>query len=437
MKPGRVLKVTIRCKAGHQPFMLVTYDILSIIDCLERGYILMSKMCTVCGYQCEDTVTSCPVCDSPFSVSPQPALTVTEQVPAGMPSQNTMPSQAVPPIQPQPAAPIPGVPPMPQQFVPSNAYTPYPQGPAMQGQNIQGIPEPPKKKSKTVWIVLGIVGGVLLLLIILAIILMFALKSAWNNHNDPSILTPASTSHPDHHEYYYADYDSASFQSEAFVDVTMEDPASVPSTEEPENPDNPVSSGATGDFRTEDLMIYSIEDEGIEPYTYTIEENCCYTIGSSTGLLQTGSGSIQEPSEFENKLCQLGRGIQAGSSIDECINAYGIDTTNAIWQLYENNTFSYYYYSTTIRPDSTANSALVIGWCKKGDTWQRMYPVDLFNYWQNGTPPECDNILMYILYTNDSVDTISSMNIMYGDHNYFQEFYTSWKQVQNYFNEAE
>ena len=185
------------------------------------------------------------------------------------------------------------------------------------------------------------------------------------------------------------------------------------------------------------IIIYTVEAEGIEPYAYTIEENCCYTIGSSTGLLQTGSGSIQEPAEFENKQCRLGRGIQTGSSIDECINTYGIDTTNAIWQLYENNVFEYYYYSTTIRPDWTENSALLIGWYKQGDTWQRMYPVDLFNYWQNGTPPECDSILMYILYTNDSDDTISSMNIMYGNYDYFQEFYTSWKQVQTYFNETE
>ncbi len=395
----------------------------------------MSKMCTVCGYQCEDTVMSCPVCGSPFSASPQssttPAATTPEQVSGGIPSQNTIPSQAVPPIQPQPAIPIPGTPQMPQQFVQQNAYTPYPQGPAMQGQNMPGNPEPPKKKSKTLWIVLGIVGGVLLLLIILAIILMFSLKNIWNNRTNSSTHTPASISHSDHHEYYYADYDHASFQSEAFVDVTTEDPSSIPSTEEPD-----VPSGASEDFSEEDLILYSIEDEGIEPFAYTIEGNCSYTIGlgSSKGIIQTEGVLMTTNSLFDTKEFRLGRGIQLGSSIDECIDAYAVDTTNAIWQLYGNNGFEYYYYSTTVRPDWTENPALLIGWYKKDDTWQRMYPVDLFNYWQNGTPPECDSMLMYIFRAKNSYDTIASVTIISGNSTYFQEY---WNQEQDYHNEME
>ncbi|MCM1495933.1 MAG: hypothetical protein NC089_09085 [Bacteroides sp.] len=400
----------------------------------------MSKICTVCGYYCEDYATACPVCGSPFSVSSPssaPASTVPEQKPEGISSQQTAtPSQAVPSMQSQSVTPVPGAASIPQAFVQQTVYTPYPQSPSIQGQGIQGMPEAPKKKSKTLWIILGIVGGILLLLIILAIILGFALKNVWNGRNNPSTQTPASISHSDHHEYYYADYDSASFQSEAFVDVTTEDPSSI-STEESVEPEDPFASDSAGDFREEDLMLYSVEAEGVEPYAYAMEENYCYTISSSTGLLQTGSGSLQEPAEFQNKQCQLGRGIQTGSSTDECINAYGVDTTNAIWQLYENDTFEYYYYSTTVKPDYIPKSALLIGWYQNGDTWQRMYPVDLFNYWQNGTPPECDRLLMYILYVDNSNDSISSMNILYGNSNYFQEFYTSWTQLQNPMNETE
>lgn len=405
----------------------------------------MSKICTVCGYQCEDSVILCPVCGSPFSTAPQsvatPVSATPQQIVASTPSQDAIPSQAVPPIPPQPGVPVPGTGPIPQQFVQPNVYIPYPQGPAMQGQGIQGIPEPPKKKNKTLWIVLGIVGGLLLLLIILAIILVFALKNVWNNRANPSPQTPDSISHSNHHEYYYEDYDNASFQSEAFVDITTEDPSSIPSTEEPENPS---SSGAIEDLRSEDLMLYTIEAEGVEPYAYTLEENYCYIINSSSGVIQTGgftepfltSDAMWEPDELKNKQCQLGRGIQAGSSIDECIAAYGIDTTNAIWRLSEDNTFSYYYYSTTVRPDSITNPALIIGWYKNGDTWQRMYHMDLSNYWQKSTLPECDALLMYILDMDDSGETISSISILYGNNNSFQDF-TSETQVQGSFNEAE
>lgn len=371
----------------------------------------MSKICTVCGYNCEDSVMTCPVCGSPFTV----------------PSQSVVPPASVMPNPGQN-----GIPQIHSQFVPPNAYVSYPQGPAMQGQNMQM--EPPKKQNKTLWIVLGITGGVLLLLILSAIILMFFFRSTWRSRNIPVGNTSTGISHTNHHDYYYDDYNNASFHSETFVDITTEDPSTIPSTEVPDEPDD---SRTLEDFREEDLIIYSVEPEGTEPVSYAIQANCSYTIGTSTGLLQTRSGSVLEPAEFTDKHCQLGRNIPSGSSIDDCIAAYGIDTTNAIWQLYENSAFEYYYYSTTIRPDRESDSALIFGWYQTGDTWQRMYPVDLFNYWQKGMPPECDNILMYILYTDDSGESISSMNIMYGSYDYFDQFYTSWTQVQDMFNEME
>lgn len=368
----------------------------------------MSKICTACGYHCEDSVMTCPVCGSPFTVPSQPV---------------------VPPASIMPESRQNGTPQMQSQFVPPNAYVSYSQGPAMQGQYMQM--DPPKKKSKVLGIVFGIVGGVLLLLILSAIFIFQYLLSSRSN---PGGNTPSGISHTNHHDYYYDDYNNAGFNSEDFVDITTEKPNDIPSTEVPDEPDE---SMALEDCREEDLIIYSVEPDGAEPVTYAIEGNYSYTLGTSTGLLQTGGGSVLERAEFTDKYCQLGRGIQSGSSIDDCISAYGIDTTNAIWQLYENNAFQYYYYSTTIMPDIESDPALILGWYQSGDTWQRMYPVDLFNYWKKGIPPECDNILMYILSTDDSGESVSSINILYGNYNYFESLYPSLTQVQDVSNEGE
>ena len=100
-------------------------------------------------------------------------------------------------------------------------------------------PEPPKKSHKTLWIILGIVGGGCLLLLILAIILIFLIKS-WlgiflGTASTPSVNIPGVFSTKDFHEYYYPDYDGATLNSEAFTETTTEMPSTeIPNTETPD-----------------------------------------------------------------------------------------------------------------------------------------------------------------------------------------------------------
>lgn len=339
----------------------------------------MSKICSVCGYNCEDTATFCPTCGSPFPVLVQPAPTVPFQ-------------------------------------------------PAMQPQNNL---QPPKKKNKTLWIVLGVVGGILVLLVILVLLLLFVAKSFWNVNTITSPNPSGITSNSDNHEYYYPDYDNASFHSESFVDVTTEAPVSTEPSTEASNPNE------TADFKEEDLQLRSIEsDTTIEPATLTMEENKSYMLVGNGEILQLGDGSYQSMTDSEETRYTLGRGVGIGAPIDDFITTYGVDTTNSIWQIYTNNTYNYYYYSTTVRPDTPADAGLIIGWYKTGDTWTRMYPQDLFNYWQDGTLPECDRILMYTLYTDENFN-IESISIMYGNTDYFQQFYSSWSIISNYFNDLD
>ena len=97
-------------------------------------------------------------------------------------------------------------------------------------------PEPPKKSHKTLWIILGIVGGGCLLLLILAIILIFLIKSrlgiSLGTASTPSVNIPGIFSTKDFHEYYYPDYDGATLNSEAFTETTTEMPSTeIPNTE--------------------------------------------------------------------------------------------------------------------------------------------------------------------------------------------------------------
>ncbi len=148
----------------------------------------MNKQCPVCGYPCEDTAAFCPTCGFIF------------------PNQK-----------------------------PINAVSPG------SGQHIQV--QPAKKKDKTLWIVLGIVGGVLLLLFILFLIIFFVLLNRLSSnqtltnpvHPDLTIFE----SDKDMQEYYYDDYDHASFQSESFVDTTTEEPTT---TEESVTTEEPAAS---------------------------------------------------------------------------------------------------------------------------------------------------------------------------------------------------
>lgn len=429
----------------------------------------MSKICSVCGYQCEEEIGFCPVCGSPFPTSSQSVVPSQAVPPTQVNSaiQTQAPTPTVPPISPQPVIPSqtdsgmqsqpapymqtpgmqpqpapftqtnPGMQPQPASFTQNNpgmqsqpasftqnnpgmqpqpAYAVYPQNPVMQGQNIQGNATPPKKKSKVLWIVLGIVGGILLLLIIILVLLMFGLKQLWGSRNIPSLNTSSAITHSDSHEYYYPDYDSASFHSEAFVDVT---------TEEILPPEEPSDIISAMEFKEEDLIICSVQEGDAEPpLQYHIEENYTYTIQDSNGFLQTGNGISQIPAGFEEKQCHLGRNIGIGNSFDQLITTYGIDTTNAMWQIQDNGNYEYYYYSTEIKPDWAGGTVLVTAWCRTGDTWQRMYPSDLFTFWQNGTLPECDTVLMYMVHMDSTVDNIEAIDILYGNANYFETILT-------------
>lgn len=126
----------------------------------------MSRVCISCGCSCETTAMVCPVCGSPL--------------------------------------------PVPSHIAVSNPTT-------------------PEKSRKTLWIILGSIGGACVLLLIIVIVLLCFVKvflslmfgtipSSTINGSDIQTIQ-------NFQEYYYPDYDGASFHSEEFVEVTTEMPA--------------------------------------------------------------------------------------------------------------------------------------------------------------------------------------------------------------------
>lgn len=349
----------------------------------------MSKICPVCGYNCEDAADFCPACGFTFS---NPASASVDQTnPQPNPQPNTQ--QGVQNV---------------TQQVPPNV---------MQQNFAQ---QAPPKKKKTLWIVLGIVGGVLILLFIIFIILFFVLRSYFSSMG---IVEPPRTqggsgisdlsifnTRKDLQEYYYEDYDSASFNSEAFVDTTTEEPATVEeptstesimteldgSSEGTESSDNTTNSEAS--FRPEDLTLTVKEDDTV----LNMEESFHYIFAADAELVTFGNDSLDVPPGFEGKQIVTGRGITIGSTFDELIATYGIGRNNAIWQLPRNpgyvfttSGYDYYYYSTTTRPDSPKDTLLMFGWYRSGGDWQRMTPTELNDYWGNRIAPPCDDMLLY------------------------------------------
>lgn len=356
----------------------------------------MSKICSICGYNCKDTDTFCPTCGTPFSATP-----------VSVSSQPVIESA-------QPQIPIP-----PQ----SSAYI---QNPGMSSQMTQGIAEPSKKSTKTLWIVLGIVGGVILLLLIFALVLFLLLRSIGTVGNNGHTIGSTENRPTNYHEYYYPDYDNASFHSEAFTDTTTEAPATeAPSTEAP------TPSGYQNDaetFQQEDLTIYTIEeDTTITPTALNVTLNHRYSIDYPGIMNLIGGTNIESPAEFTSKHAATGRGVTTGQPIEEFITAYGIDTTNAMWITLGHGQLEYFYYSTTAMPElgEGDDASLTFGWYRTGDTWHRMMPEELYNFWKNMTLPECDELILYDAITNADY-TIYSIGVGYGDPAFWQEYITTF-----------
>lgn len=126
----------------------------------------MNRVCISCGCSCESTAMVCPVCVSPLPESSHIAV--------------------------------------------STSTT-------------------PKKSQKTLWIILGSIGGACILLLIIVIVLLCFVKMSlsliFGTMPSSTINSSDIQTIQDFQEYYYPDYDGASFLSEEFVEVSTEMPA--------------------------------------------------------------------------------------------------------------------------------------------------------------------------------------------------------------------
>lgn len=147
----------------------------------------MSRVCISCGYSCEATAMVCPVCGSPL---PEPSHIAAS------------------------------------------------------------TPTTPKKSQKTLWIVLGSIGGACVLLLVLVSVLLCFIKVTLSLPSSTIGISDIQTLQ-DFQEYYYPDYDGASFHSEDFVEVTTEMPAAEELYDETSTEVFPYTEG----FEDED-MIY-------------------------------------------------------------------------------------------------------------------------------------------------------------------------------------
>ncbi len=363
----------------------------------------MSKLCTVCGYHCEDTDVTCPICGTPI-VSPATDKPYSEPPSAWVPQPQP---QTQPQIQIQPQ--------------PQTQTQPLPTAPN---------PQPIKKSHKTLWIVLGIVGGVLLLLGI-GIFILVHLFRALTGISGPD--TDGYQSTADYHEYYYPDYDSADYNSEAFVDSATEAPSSeevstsVESTESTETPADPSDTASA--FLPEDLIVYTVESLSSEqPQSLSLETSSFSYIDDDGQLYTAVNDSYTMPAGFEYKAAATGRRLSIGTPFQDFIDAYGINSSNAIWQNITDTQVNFYYFTGTL-PSAASDNELIIGWYQSGDTWTRMDQNELSAYWKNATLPACDHVLMYLIYFDDDDQTLESVYFLYGDTAYLQTYHSTWQSM--------
>ncbi len=395
----------------------------------------MSNICSVCGFHCDETATFCPTCGSPVTVATQPTIQETVQ-PAPQP-QVQQPAQPTPqpqvqqPVQPTPQPQVQQpVQPTPQPYM-QQQVQPIPQ-PYMQQQDYQPTEPPRKKKMTWLWILLGVFGGLFLLGIIAAVATVILYPLLYTNSNVGGNSLPqyiGSGSNGNYQEYYYPEFENASFNSEAFVDVTTE-ASTEASTEAPS-----TSFNEGAEFRPEDLTYLTLEtDPAITPTATPMELDSAYLFingGQLLPLTSDGVDALLNGSE-DTQQYQLGRVITCGASIDSFIETYSVDTTNAIWETYSNDQYDYFYYSMTARPDTSDDAALIISWYQNGDTWTRMTPEEIYAFWKNGTLPACENMLTYTVYM-DADSNIESILVSYGTTTYFESFYSSMQSITNAF----
>ena len=428
----------------------------------------MSKKCIVCDNICKDSDQACPVCGSyelitVFASAPtsQQTTPVQQQVP---PIQQTTPVQQVPPVQQvtpvqqvppvQQVTPVQQVPPVSQaapvqQVPPVQQQAPYSQQPYMgqttyqQQAPIQGQPVyynmpypsdqmpvdtvPPKKKShKALFIILGSIGGVMVIGIIIAVIL---LGRYIQNPNQPSVAQGGHsgrntyTTHDrvetNDREYYFPDYRSADHSSESYV-------TNHPATESSAEPDQTssfndntteesvIEEGAAA-FTDQDLIIFSSANNIQIP----IEEDYSYQV-LNTELCRINSYDNEYSEDLDNAkgygAFKTGRGTGIGSAVEDYLEKYGTDTTNALWIMLNGSYSTTYYYSAISKPNfADEHSLLTIGWSIDGTSFHRLTPEELndiiFNYDTTGS-----NIRYLIYYADIDADyTIRSLSMVYGN----------------------
>ena len=426
----------------------------------------MSKKCIVCDNICKDSDQACPVCGSyelitVFASTPtiqqttpvQQATPIQQQVP---PVQQVTPVQQATPIQQQvPPAPQVApvqqqVPPIQQQISTAQQQAPYSQQPYMgqttypqQQTPMQGQPvyynmpypsdqmpvdtAPPKKKShKALFIILGSIGGVMVIGIIIAVILLGRYiqnpnlpSVAQGGHSGRNTYTTHDRVETNNQEYYFPDYRSADHSSESYV-------TNHPATESSEEPDQTssfndntteesvIEEGAAA-FTDQDLMILSSANNIEIP----IEENYSYQVLGAE-LCRINSYDNVYSEDLDNTrgygAFETGRGTGIGSAVEDYLEKYGTDTSNALWIMLNGSYSTTYYYSAISKPNfSDEHSLLTIGWSIDGTSFHRLTPEELnniiFNYDTTGS-----NIRYLIYYADIDADyTIRSLSMVYGN----------------------
>lgn len=341
----------------------------------------MSKQCNVCGYTCEDTDTNCPICGSPLP----------QNISANQPQYQQAPQQNQPQYQQAP-----------QQNQPQ-----YQQAPSK------------KKSHKTLYIVLGVVGGILVIVIILVIILCSFLRhhliSSYN-------FNPSSYNYQryetNNHEYYYPDYEGADLNSEAYTSTSTE--ATTEATTE-EATEEAASSLKLASITESEFIIYgqtAQAEDDTDVVSIPLDINNSYLLSDSGSCLVTPlatEGSAYELNS-ESAYIQLytGRFMNVGTAIELFILTYGIDSTNAIWIEQTGDQITPYYYSTVTAPTFTADQTqLVLGWYQTDAGWIRFTPTELYDALMNNTYPDCDSFLIYKATAN-SDHLIETITIDYG-----------------------
>ena len=422
----------------------------------------MSNICSVCGFHCDETATFCPTCGSPVTVAPQPTIQETVQ-PTPQPQvqqpiqptpQPYMQQQVQPTPQPymqQQVQPTPQpymqqqVQPTPQPYM-QQPVQPTPQ-PYMQ-QQVQPIPqpymqqqdyqptEPPKKKKLTwLWILLGVFGGLFLLGIIAAVATVILYPLLYTNSNVGGNSLPqyiGSGSNGNYQEYYYPEFENASFNSEAFVDVTTEAPTEASTEASTEAPSTSLNKGA--EYRPEDSTYLTFTSDTPTPTSNNVNDNSVIVYDSGVSCTMPGKIPVFESTtDTLDYSYQTGRGITYGASLDTYIETYGIDDTNAIWETYSNGQTEYFYYSPTARPENMNDAMLVFGWYQKGTSWIRMTPEELHAFRKDVTTPGRYVLLIYMAYLDEN-GNIEAIHMIQDSHSAFRVYNNELMQVTDLLN---